>query len=104
MVDGYTRLQAFCKVVLPQATTGIAATAIFCLIFCLERICLRGAADQRRRADHAAVHPLHHRRGRPGLAGGRRRDDAVPHPDRAASPILLRKHLLRGITFGAVRK
>ena len=33
LVDGYTRLQAFCKVVLPQATTGIAATAIFCLIF-----------------------------------------------------------------------
>src|ERR1700730_9647592 len=29
MVDGYTRLQAFFKVVLPQATTGIAATAIF---------------------------------------------------------------------------
>ena len=33
MIDGYTRLQAFCKVVLPQAATGIAATAIFCLIF-----------------------------------------------------------------------
>ena len=33
MIDGYTRLQAFRKVVLPQATTGIAATAIFCLIF-----------------------------------------------------------------------
>src|SRR5262249_30867170 len=31
MVDGYTRLQAFFKVVLPQATTGRAATAIFCL-------------------------------------------------------------------------
>src|SRR6478736_1621783 len=33
MVDGYSRLQAFVKVVLPQAITGIAATAIFCLIF-----------------------------------------------------------------------
>jgi dihydrofolate synthase/folylpolyglutamate synthase len=33
MIDGYTRLQAFWRVVLPQATTGIAATAIFCLIF-----------------------------------------------------------------------
>src|SRR6266446_9107982 len=30
MIDGYTRLQAFRKVVLPQAATGIAATAIFC--------------------------------------------------------------------------
>ena len=33
MIDGYSRLQAFVKVVLPQAATGIAATAIFCLIF-----------------------------------------------------------------------
>src|SRR2546425_6774729 len=33
LVDGYTRLQAVFKVVLPQATTGIVATAIFCLIF-----------------------------------------------------------------------
>ena len=33
MIDGYTRLQAFFKVVLPQAATGIAATSIFCLIF-----------------------------------------------------------------------
>jgi multiple sugar transport system permease protein len=33
LVDGYSRLQAFRKVVLPQAATGIVATAIFCLIF-----------------------------------------------------------------------
>jgi ABC-type glycerol-3-phosphate transport system permease component len=33
MVDGYTRWQAFLRVVLPQAATGIATTAIFCLIF-----------------------------------------------------------------------
>src|SRR5207245_535415 len=33
LVDGYTRLQAFRKIVLPQATTGIVATAIFCLLF-----------------------------------------------------------------------
>ncbi|MEM1065207.1 MAG: carbohydrate ABC transporter permease, partial [Pseudomonadota bacterium] len=33
LIDGYTRFQAFYKVVLPQATTGIVATAIFCLIF-----------------------------------------------------------------------
>src|SRR5437660_10713803 len=33
LIDGYTRLQAFYRVVLPQAITGIAATAIFCLIF-----------------------------------------------------------------------
>jgi multiple sugar transport system permease protein len=30
LIDGYTRFQAFRKVVLPQAATGIAATTIFC--------------------------------------------------------------------------
>src|SRR3954464_5835543 len=29
MIDGYSRLQAFVKVVLPRGATGIAATAIF---------------------------------------------------------------------------
>lgn len=33
MIDGYSRFQAFIKVVLPQASTGIASTAIFCLVF-----------------------------------------------------------------------
>ena len=32
LVDGYTRFQAFRMIVLPQAATGIAATAVFCLI------------------------------------------------------------------------
>ena len=32
LVDGYTRLQAFFKIVLPEAATGIAATAVFCFI------------------------------------------------------------------------
>ena len=32
LVDGYTRMEAFLKIVLPQATTGIAATAVFCFI------------------------------------------------------------------------
>ena len=52
----------------------------------LERICLCGPADQRRRADHAAVHSVHHRGGRPGLAGGCGGDDAVRDSDRVCSP------------------
>jgi multiple sugar transport system permease protein len=32
LVDGYTRMQAFFKIVLPEAMTGIAATAVFCFI------------------------------------------------------------------------
>ena len=33
MVDGYSRFQAFYKIVLPQTATGIAATTVFSLIF-----------------------------------------------------------------------
>src|SRR5262249_40284176 len=32
LVDGYTRLQAFRRVILPHARTGMAVTAVFCLI------------------------------------------------------------------------
>ena len=32
LIDGYTRRQAFRKIVLPEALTGIAATAVFCFI------------------------------------------------------------------------
>ncbi len=101
MIDGYTRLQAFFKVVLPQAATGIAATAIFCLIFAWNEYRLRGAADLRRGADGATLHPDDHRRRRHGLAGGGRGHDAVPHPDpglhrAAAQASAARHHLRRG--------
>jgi multiple sugar transport system permease protein len=33
LIDGYSRWQAFTRIVLPQAITGIAATTVFCLIF-----------------------------------------------------------------------
>ena len=33
LVDGYTRLQAFIRIVIPEAVTGIAATTVFCFIF-----------------------------------------------------------------------
>ena len=101
MIDGYTRLQAFRKVVLPQATTGIAATAIFCLIFAWNEYAFAVAADLRHGADRAALHPDHHRRGRPGLAGGGRRNDDLPgadpglhHP--AAQAAAARHHLRSG--------
>ena len=101
LVDGYTRLQAFVKVVLPQAATGIAATAIFCLIFAWNEYAFALLLDQRRGADRAALHPDHHRRGRARLAGRRRRHDAVPAAGRdlhraAAQPAPARHHLRSG--------
>ena len=83
LVDGYTRLQAFFKVVLPVATTGIAATAVFCcvrILFpgrgsvpnryagrCPHHFILFSASHSSRRLPasgrcHAGLRPLAHRR------------------------------------------
>src|SRR4030081_3858475 len=103
LVDGYTRLQAFFKVVLPQATTGIAATAVFCLIFAWNEyafaVLLTSGTAQ-------TMPPFI-----PFIIG----EGGQDWPAVAAATtlffvpilcftILLRRHLLRGITFGAVRK
>jgi multiple sugar transport system permease protein len=103
LIDGYTRFQAFRKVVLPQATTGIASTAIFCLIFAWNEyafaVLLTSGTAQ-------TAPPFI-----PTIIGVGGQD----WPAVAAGAtlfllpvmvftILLRKHLLRGITFGAVRK
>ena len=99
MIDGYSRSAGLWKVILPQAVTGIAATAIFCLIFAWNEYAF-AVLLTRRGADRAALHPHHHRRGRAGLAGGGRRDDALPRADRhlhgAAPQAPPARHHLRG--------
>lgn len=103
LVDGYTRFQAFVKVVLPQAATGIATTAIFCLIFAWNEyafaLLLTSGTAQ-------TAPPFI-----PTIIG----EGGLDWPAMAAGTtlfllpvlvftVLLRKHLLRGITFGAIRK
>ena len=103
LIDGYTRFQAFYKVVLPQAATGIASTAIFCLIFAWNEyafaVLLTSATAQTAPPFIPTII---------GVGG-------LDWPAVAAGAtifllpvmiftIVLRKHLLRGITFGAVRK
>ena len=103
LIDGYTRFQAFRKVVLPQAATGIAATAIFCLIFAWNEYAFAVLLT----SGNAQTAPPFI----PTIIGVSGRD----WPAVAAGAtiflvpvmvftILLRKHLLRGITFGAVRR
>jgi multiple sugar transport system permease protein len=103
MIDGYTRLQAFFKVVLPQATTGIVATAIFCLIFAWNEYAFAVLLTS---GDAQTAPPFI-----PTIIG----EGGQDWPAVAAGTtlflvpilvftVLLRKHLLRGITFGAVRK
>jgi multiple sugar transport system permease protein len=103
MIDGYTRFQAFRMAVLPQAVTGTAATAIFCLIFSWNEyafaLLLTSGTAQ-------TAPPFI-----PTIIG----EGGLDWPAVGAGTtlfllpivvftIILRKHLLRGITFGAVRK
>jgi multiple sugar transport system permease protein len=103
LIDGYTRLQAFRKVVLPQAVTGIAATAIFCLIFSWNEYAFNLLLTN---AEAQTMPPFI-----PFIIGegGQNWPAVAAGTTLFLAPIFiftiaLRKHLLRGITFGAVRK
>ena len=103
MVDGYTRLQAFRKVVLPQATTGIVATAIFCLIFAWNEYAFAVLLTSGGAQTAPPFIPIIIGEGGqdwPAVAAG----STLFLIPILVFTVLLRKHLLRGITFGAVRK
>ncbi|MGV8935571.1 MAG: carbohydrate ABC transporter permease [Allorhizobium sp.] len=103
MIDGYTRLQAFWKVVLPQATTGIAATAIFCLIFAWNEYAFAALLTSGTAQTAPPFIPTIIGEGGqdwPAVAAG----TTIFLVPILVFTILLRKQLLRGITFGAVRK
>ena len=103
LVDGYTRLQAFYKVVLPQATTGIVATAIFCLIFAWNEYAFAVLLTSGEAQTAPPFIPIIIGEGGqdwPAVAAGTTLF-LVPI---LVFTVLLRKQLLRGITFGAVRK
>src|SRR6478736_5132931 len=103
MVDGYTRWQAFVKVVLPQAATGIATTAIFCLIFSWNEYAFALLLTSGTAQTSPPFIPTIIGEGGldwPAMAAG----TALFLLPVLFFTVLLRKHLLRGITFGAVRK
>ncbi len=103
MIDGYTRLQSFWKVVLPQATTGIAATAIFCLIFAWNEYAFAVLLTSGSAQTAPPFIPTIIGEGGldwPAVAAG----TTIFVVPILVFTILLRKQLLRGITFGAVRK
>ena len=103
MIDGYTRMQAFWKVVLPQATTGIAATAIFCLIFAWNEYAFAVLLTSGTAQTAPPFIPTIIGEGGmdwPAVAAG----TTIFLVPILVFTILLRKQLLRGITFGAVRK
>ncbi|MBZ0302538.1 MAG: carbohydrate ABC transporter permease [Anaerolineae bacterium] len=103
LVDGYTRLQAFVRIVLPQAVTGIAATTVFSFIFAWNEyaFALMLTTDTARTAPPSIPSVL-------GTGG-------IEWAAIAAGSLgflipvvivtfLLRRYLLRGVTFGAIRQ
>lgn len=103
LIDGYTRFQAFRKVVLPQAATGIASTAIFCLIFAWNEyafaVLLTSGVAQTAPPFIPTIIGVGGQDW-PAVAAGA----TIFLVPVMVFTVLLRKHLLRGITFGAVRK
>jgi multiple sugar transport system permease protein len=106
LVDGYSRLAAFRRIILPQATTGMAVTAVFCLISAWSEygfaMSLNGTNDR------AKTVPVF-------FAGLQGQIEGVPWPQVAAGAllfvipiavftVLVRKHLLRGVTFGTIKQ
>ncbi|PKH37093.1 multiple sugar transport system permease protein [Nocardioides alpinus] len=104
MLDGYTRLQAFWKFTLPLLVPGIAATAVFALIFSWNEFVFAiflTSSQEVRTAPPAIA----------GLIGGTTVDWGLVAASAVvfAIPVLVfaflvRKHLVAGVTLGAVRR
>jgi len=103
LVDGYTRLQAFFRIVLPQAVNGIAATTVFCLIFAWNEyaFALMLTSEKARTAPPSIATML----GSGGLEWSAIAAGSLGFLIPVAIvTFVLRDYLLRGVTFGAVRK
>jgi multiple sugar transport system permease protein len=103
LLDGYSRLQAFRKISLPQALTGIAATAVFCFITAWNEFAFAQilSTEQPLTAPPSIVA----RTGAAGTDWGQIAAGAVVFLIPAAVfTFIMRKHLLRGVTFGAIKR
>ncbi len=103
-VDGYSRFQTFWKVILPQAATGMAVTGVFCLIAAWNEF---GFAMTLNNYEAKTV-PVY-------FAGLQGNIKGVPWPQIGAGmmlfvapivlfTVLVRRHLLRGVTFGTIKQ
>ena len=105
LVDGYTRFQTFLKVVLPQSVTGIAATAVFCLITAWNEFVFALVLTEVGGKAVTAPPSIPSEIGSGGIEWGQiAAKTFVFLLPVAIFTFLMRAHLLRGVTFGAVKK
>ena len=104
LVDGYSRWQAFYRIIVPEAATGIAVTAVFCLISALNEYGFAVTLN----SQGATTVPVYFAALQGSIKG-------IPWPQLAAGTllfvtpivvftVLVRKHLLRGVTFGTIKQ
>ena len=104
LVDGYTRLQAFRLIIVPRAAPGMAVTAVFCLISAWNEYGFAMTLNNQ----EAVTVPVY-------FAGLQGNVQGLPWPQVTAGvllfvvpivvfTVLVRRHLLRGVTFGTVKQ
>ena len=112
LVDGYSRLQAFRLIIIPRAASGMAVTGVFCLISAWNEY---GFAMTLNNQDAVTV-PVYFA----GLQGECAGNPPPPPPPPSAPGlcwgaafcgsyhslyrVLVRRHLLRGVTFGTLKQ
>ena len=105
LVDGYSRFQTFMKVILPQSVTGIAATAVFCLITAWNEFAFALVLTEVGGRAVTAPPSITSATGSSGMDWGKiAAGTFVFLLPVAVFTFLMRSHLLRGVTFGAVKK
>jgi multiple sugar transport system permease protein len=104
LVDGYSRASAFFRIILPHARTGMAVTAVFCLISAWNEFGFAMTLNN----SQAVTVPVY-------FAGLQGNTNGVPWPQIAAGALIfvmpivvftifVRDHLLRGVTFGTIKQ
>jgi multiple sugar transport system permease protein len=104
LIDGYSRWAAFRSIIVPQARTGMAVTAVFCLISAWNEYGFAMTLN----SSGAITVPAY-------FAGLQGNIDGIPWPQVAAGGLLfvvpivaftvaVRRHLLRGMSFGTIKQ
>ena len=105
MLDGYPRIQAFFKVTLPNAWPAIAATAVFCIIVAWNEYAFAFILNSEPYAQTVPSFIASKSQTSAGINWG----IIAAMSTLFVAPVLVftflvRSHLLRGVTFGAVRR